>query len=77
MKLKELLPLFDKYVDFKIRIINPKDNFDIIDVDYYLTVEDTKILNKCKELKIDNIETSLTYSGDTDLVIYLIREEEK
>ena len=77
MKLKELLPLFDKYVDFKIGIINPKDNFDVIDVDYYLTVEDTKILNKYKELKIDNIETSLTYSGDTDLVIYLIREEEK
>ena len=77
MKLKELLPLFDKYVGFKIGIINPKDNFDIIDVDYYLTVEDTKILNKYKELKIDNIETSLTYSGDTDLVIYLIGEEEE
>lgn len=76
MKLKELLPLFDEYVNFKIGIINPKDNFDVIDVDYYLTVEDTKILNKYKELKIDNIETSLTYS-DTDLVIYLIGEEEK
>lgn len=75
MKLKELLPLFDESVDFKIGIINPKDNFDIVEIESTLTVEDTKILNRYKELKIDSIETPLTFSGYTDLVIYLTGDE--
>ena len=77
MKLKELLPLMYKDTEFKIGIINPRDSFDVTDVDDYLTVEDTKILNKYKELEIDNIETPQAWSEDTYLAIYLIGKDEE
>ena len=76
MKFKELLPLIEEETDIEINIVNPKDSFEVIDVEPALTVEDIKLLNKYKELEVESFEPVGGYWGDTYLEVYLKGESE-
>lgn len=56
MKFKELLPVIEEETDIEISIVNTKDSFEVINVESALTVEDTKLLNKYKELEVESFE---------------------
>lgn len=72
MKFKELLPVIEEETDIEISIVNTKDSFEVINVESALTVEDTKLLNKYKELEVESFEPVGGCWGDTYLAIYLI-----